>query len=253
MGRLCRKTGTYGGSSNGFYVYFTADECGGVKPDASWTGALSRAHVSGGIITAEALVGGSPGVSGYRIQTGSRSYDVAAVYVPTSSVIDCARDTNPGSVGSYRVIFNDGHCTGGVEPDTSYIGVARRHKICGGVEEVQVDDASASNGPNVWMRSRSTTCNPARAAAVYLPAADVIVCSKTVSLSGSSGRTVTFTASDCGGVLPDAHYVGMAKQIRPCNGYIGYYVYNGPSPRIWVYPTSSFCGTSYFKAVYIRR
>lgn len=64
-------------------------------------------------------------------------------------------------------------------------------------------------------------------------APSVISCKKknsTYSTSTLTGQSlVKFTASDCGGTLPDASYNGAIGSLNVCNGAIDHTVYSGGS------------------------
>lgn len=61
----------------------------------------------------------------------------------------------------------------------------------------------------------------------------VISCKKKNSTYATSTLTgqplVKFTASDCGGTLPDASYNGAIGSLNVCNGAIDHTVYSGGS------------------------
>ena len=64
-------------------------------------------------------------------------------------------------------------------------------------------------------------------------APSVISCKKKSSTYSTSTLTgqplVKFTASDCGGTLPDASYNGALGSLNVCNGAIDHTVYGGGS------------------------
>jgi len=64
-------------------------------------------------------------------------------------------------------------------------------------------------------------------------APDTIFCKKYKNLFGSTGGyTISFSHSDCGGVLPDNSYIGVAKVININGGMSNFIVKDAPTPGV---------------------
>jgi len=67
-------------------------------------------------------------------------------------------------------------------------------------------------------------------------APDTIVCKKYTELFGSTGgHFISFSHSDCGGVLPDNTYIGVAKVININCGMSNFIVKDAPKPGVEVW------------------
>jgi len=254
--RVCEKDVVLNTSSNSVTVSFTADECGGALPDTDTLPGVRWAHATNGLITVNALDPSAAGMAVWALTTGSRTFNLDAVYFPAADAIRCAAVWNPGSVTNTAVTFTAAHC-GGTLPDASYIGVLEKLSPCGGARTFAIRNAEDAGGPGLSFWAYTTTCNSASVGVLYLPRADAIVCTKTVVLSGGSvsGSDVVFTAADCGGTLPSIQHVGVLSIMSPCGGAIAYGARDFGAPSVWAFPKTSFCtsSASAVQAVYFRR
>ncbi|TNF34127.1 MAG: hypothetical protein EP329_07570 [Deltaproteobacteria bacterium] len=250
--RVCEKDTTVGGTSKSVAVYYTADDCAGALPVADALGTIRYAHATGGHINSSSFTGATPGMSLWTIATGTRALNLDSVYLPSTLGIRCSATWNPGTVSNTSHTFTAAEC-GGTLPDASYVGVLQRLTPYAGAMTFAIYDAGQSGGPGLHFWSYSTTGNPASAAVIYVPRADVIVCYKALSLSGSGSKYVYFTADDCGGELPSIQHVGVMRRAYPCGGEIAFGALDFETPGVWFYPKSSVCGSTSVEAVFFRR
>lgn len=84
-------------------------------------------------------------------------------------------------------------------------------------------------------------------------ASDVIYCSKSGSLNGGAGSySISFSASDCGGTLPDDSYIGAANRIDVSCGIIVFNIVDGPAPGVSFYSENGPCGGYAMQVLYIK-
>ena len=254
----CRKTGSFAAGANLVSALFTAGDCGGALPSTDTANPaypprpLARyGDIAGGIVMLRAgfSLANGPSTSAWRLSAGvSTAYDLRAVFVPRPSGLPCAKLYTPaGNATQGATTFAASDC-GGVLPTADYVGVLANNEANYGVVGFAIFDAGAPGGPGSSFVSDTDTHGLGVYTAVtYVPRAEVIVCSRTQTVSGSSAVTITFTAANCGGALPSAQHVGALRTVLVGGGAYGYGV-NGNS--VWLRPKSSFSGSATVEAVY---
>ncbi|TNF24881.1 MAG: hypothetical protein EP329_24140 [Deltaproteobacteria bacterium] len=251
----CRASGTTTVSTAAYTHAFTASECYGALPPADAQPGVGWASSTDGILTFRAYAGATPSERILSKITGSRNYFTTSVYLPASNAILCSSTFTAGAVTSMTRTFTAADC-GGVLPDASYVGVIQRLEPCGGAITFRVLDAG-QGGPGVFFASTSTVCaTNSVLSAVYYPRADVIVCAKAIpTVVGDGLAQLDFSASDCGGTLPDVHYAAMLRRIQVCGGAHSFRSddrFTAPGASVWS-ASGGFCaGTFTAEVVYVR-
>ena len=85
---------------------------------------------------------------------------------------------------------------------------------------------------------------------------DTIFCSQHGSCRGQSGWTTkTFSADNCGGILPDETYIGVLKKLYSCYGPASHNVLNANElggPGVYWYQDNTCCTSYQIEALYIK-
>ena len=274
---VCRFTSTTFMPINGANTHtFTAAECGGKLPDASYRGVLAKTVQCGrdeDWYVVNAGESGGPGVFFWissACMLAEYPTDIEVVFVGTqtqvpSDVVQCkfAGSFNQGA-GNISRPFTASEC-GGSLPDSSYLGMMSHASQCGSDEDWEVRWPGETNGPGMawWMGS---ACGGATLGGVFARLTsrllkDAIVCdfygpSYTPPASPGNALTVRpWTISECGGKLPDVTYEGVLVKGIQCGPDEDWAVIDadepgGPAMAAW---NPSPCAYGHYKAIYLKK
>ncbi len=179
----------------------------------------------------------------------------------TAGLSVCERTDAPVSPGSglKDYAWQPADC-GGALPGPGSVGVIAHAEVCGADEDWIVNSPpplDSSSGVGWWVY---TPCSTADVRALYLEPADgfghdIVVCSLACDAysTGPGPQTHTFSAGECGGVLPPPTAVGLLAWTRRCGNDSYWQVFDAgdpPGPGV-AYAVDPACSGILARVVYV--
>lgn len=180
---------------------------------------------------------------------------------PPRANIVCSSGGRVPAAGGNVISFAASQCTGGVLPNSGYVGILTGFAVNGGTSgEFAAYQPAQGSAPSVWFYAKSNAGNYS-VTVNYLPidaSNDLFFCTKSGAIPVTGGNSVTFVASDCGGRAIDSSHLAIPVALFANGGTSGEFGFgqpiNGSAPSVWWYGwTAAGHGNYSVSAAFIKK